>query len=216
MVSHYSQQMPMFQQSPITIGESLDNICSKDLYPFHFEKFDLIDLMRKISLSFIQRIDTPPSPLNLEIPSFTTQAGDFKEGWGEICTCIDIAIPEDSIYRKLLACIPIMGIIPTVINERSLRKKITQTKDVTSLVKLISIKNHYKISSIIRESLSFALVASVALKILGAATGIGMIMASGIIVGNCIALYAYGIYKNKQQINELQAHGLPSSDIQIK
>jgi len=96
----------------------------------------------------------PPLP-PLKIPSFVLPERNLDKGWSEISTCVEEDIPEDSIYRKLIACIPILGAIPTLMNNISLNKKIAQTKEPIRLVKLIIIKNQYKIASIIRIALPF-------------------------------------------------------------
>jgi hypothetical protein len=161
-------------------------------------------------LSFTMQ--TPPPLPVLEIPPIAAQK-DLSATCVKIVKCVDADIPEDSIYRKLLACIPIIGVIPSIINQGSLRKTITQTKESARLVKLISIKNQYKISSIIRQLLSVALiVAGVSLTILCGPIGI----VTGIMIGSCTAFDAYGIHKNKQILDELQANGLPSSGIRVR
>lgn len=181
------------------------------------EKIDLLksdiltDLFKTEKYLVTTHLSPPPTPLPL-FSSFKFQEEGPDKGWGAIFTYVDY-IPEDSIYRKLLACIPIIGIIPAFINERSLSEKITKTKDNARIIKLINIKNHYKISSIIRESLSVALVVvSVALAILGSSTGVGIAM----IGGCCIAFHAYEIYKNKQLIKDLQTQAQESNGEQCE
>lgn len=153
---------------------------------------------------------TPPPPKTFEFPIELSEVSG--EGWGRITYYIE-CIPEDSIYRKLLACIPIIGIVPTVINERSLKGKIKDIKDPTRLVKLISVKNDYKICSTIREFLTIALaVAGVALSIIGVGFGIGTC-----IIGSLLMTYhIYAMQKNKQLINQLQTTGYPDSGIRVR
>lgn len=124
----------------------------------------------------------------------------------------DDDLPEDSIYSKLLSCVPLLGIIPTVINESSLKKKIMQTneKNTDRLVKLIDTKNHYKWASIVRELLSVALIVStVAFGILSGGIAMGVAIGSTIVGGSLIAFYAHGIHKNKQYINILKTNTFP-------
>lgn len=151
----------------------------------------------------------PPHPFT---DTLSTSDEDSSETWDEILENISADIPEDSIYRKLLGCIPIIGIISTVFNEHSLGRKITQTKESNYLVKLINVKNHYKSASIVRELLSLTLIVTgVALTTLSRPMRIG----AGIIAGGSVLLNAHGIHKNKQVINSLQG-GLPPSSIYVR
>lgn len=112
--------------------------------------------------------------------------------------------PENSIFRKILACIPLLGIIPTIINEDRLRAKIQPEKDSATLVTLIEVKNRYKVASIIRGLLSMALlVTGIATGIFGS-LGLGLAICGLIVAGCCISEYAYRIHKNKHIIEILQ------------
>lgn len=135
---------------------------------------------------------TPPEPLSSSFFNPSDLTIPFRSVSG---TITDGDIPEDSIYRKLLACIPIIGAISTFFNERSLSAKIMCSYDPDRIVRLINVKNDYKIASIIRELLSLTtIVTRVALSHLSLSVGIG----TGIALIGCIAFHAYGIYKNKQ------------------
>lgn len=95
---------------------------------------------------------------------------------------VDIHFPEDSLFYKLLACIPIIGTISTLLNEGSLRVKIIQSKNIQQTNRLINVQNHYKIAAIIRELLSVAIViASLAVGMLGVIAGVKMVAASQMI-----------------------------------
>jgi hypothetical protein len=129
--------------------------------------------------------------------------------------CLEFPIKENSVFRKLLACIPLFGVIPTMINECSLQKKIGQTTLPERQTKLIEVKNHYKICSIVREVLTLALViavagivAIIAMNILCLSIGLAAVAGAAIIGGASVGIYAYGIYKNKQLIKELENSGL--------
>jgi hypothetical protein len=125
-------------------------------------------------------------------------------GSTQLAGCMDDS--EDSIYRKLLACIPVIGIIPTVFNELSLEARISKDRNPARLVKFITVKNHYAIASIIREVLSIALlIAGVAYNVLKGDIRMAITAATGIIAGSSIAYNAYAIYKNSQRISELEA-----------
>jgi hypothetical protein len=65
--------------------------------------------------------------------------------------------PEDSLARKLVSCLPIIGIIPGHINSKSLNAKIIDCKDSTWKVQLLKIKNDYIKASIIRDVLTVAI-----------------------------------------------------------
>ena len=124
--------------------------------------------------------------------------------------------PEDSIWRKLLSCIPIIGIVPTAINERSLKKKITTADQHKKVIKCINIKNHYKGCSIIRQSLTVALVSSIALMALSPAIGIGVLVAAGVIGGSFIAYNAYALHKNRELVQELEKNKPLSEALKVK
>lgn len=116
----------------------------------------------------------------------------------------------------LLACIPIIGIIPSFIMESSINKIIAdigfgyilhRTERITkvnNVIKLIRIKNHYKISSIIRDFLSVVLLVSVVAC---------NVLVVAMIEGSSLIGHTRRIYKNKQLIDELQRDGFPSSGI---
>lgn len=207
--NQYREILERVRQEPNQYREFFERIrrdSYSDRYKELFERINREDLLNKHSL--IPKIETlPPPDLNIQPLTLTISNDLIKTNWGEIIKIIDIDIPEDSIYRKLLACIPIIGIIPTVLNERSLREKIAKTKESTHFVKLINVKNHYKFASIVRKLLSIVLiVACVALPLLSWPIGI----AAGVVGSGFIAFYAYGIHKNKQIIKTLQTNNLPA------
>lgn len=163
--------------------------------------FKTFDKQRDTYISTLtQRILTtppPPESLNFEFP--VQCKSSESASWGPMFSIMEADIPEDSIYRKILACIPLLGIIPTVINERSLATKIKTTLEPTRLIKLISVKNDYKIASIARILITVALIVSAAAY--GVFSGMGLVTA---ILGCCLAVHAYSIHKNKQAIIRLQ------------
>lgn len=163
---------------------------------------DIIDL-KKYELEPI--IPPPPQPLKLLPDPFESKCRGLEF---EKLILVDRPIPEDSIFLKLLSCIPLFGIIPAVINECSLQKKAQQTEDPARLIKVINVKNHYKIASIARKLLTVALIITgVALGVLTGGLGIGVAIGAAII-GSCfVSIYSYRIHKNKQLIHELQTTG---------
>ncbi len=136
-------------------------------------------------------------------------------------------IPEDSRLRKFLACLPIVGIAITILNERSLQKRIRRSRDLTRIVKMIQVKNHYKIASIIRSILTAAVVVAVAFAVFKASVFILIAGGAACVVGGGVAIaYACFRHKNvkltrsfkgKQLVEELLFHlnvkdqGLPKS-----
>lgn len=176
---------PVLMQKLIKVDVQMGKLIK--IEPFDYKKF-------------YSKIMKMPPPKYFD---FKLVAGGKGGIWpGDISILID-DIPEDSIYRKLLACVPLIGIIPTVINEGSLRKKITATStSPNQLVKLITIKNHYKIASIVRKILTVALVVAV--------IGQKVLIASAVVGTAFIAHYAYNIYKNRQIIKVLQTGGASS------
>lgn len=113
---------------------------------------------------------------------------------------------EDSIWRKLLACIPAIGIIFSVVNEKSLKDKITNANTPERVVELIKIKNHYKIASIVRSILTVVLAVSV-LALGFFSVGLSVTAGIGITAfkGSCAVYYSYSLHKNRQLIEELEA-----------
>jgi hypothetical protein len=113
-------------------------------------------------------------------------------------------IKENSTLMKVLSAIPLLGIIPTYIQENSLGSKIELSADAPRLVQLIEVKNQYKVMNIVRDLLSIALaVAGVAFGVLTAAGG-----------GVCLGIFAlsigvnvYRITENKTVIDILQTKG---------
>ena len=134
--------------------------------------------------------------------------GNGGVGGGSVWGLFSIIIPEDSIYRKILACVPIIGIVSTVINEGSLRKKITQSIVPDNVVKLITAKNHYKFASIVRKILTVALIVAI--------VGQNILFASAALGAGFISYYAYSAYKNKQLITSVQANGIPASGLDLR
>lgn len=117
-------------------------------------------------------------------------------------------IAEDSLLRKIIACIPLLGIISSVKNELSLKGAINENKDPQRIIRRIEVKNHYKIASIMRELLTLALVvAIVASGILSVGTNIsiGIIVTAAVITACFVGVYGYKIHQNKQSIIKLMS-----------
>lgn len=116
-------------------------------------------------------------------------------------------IPEDSIYRKLLSCIPIIGATVTILNERSLKAKIIENTNVDEIAKLIRVKNHYKIASIVRSVFNIALVvAGVAFYSLSLPFGIGV----GAVQVIEMITHGHKMHNNMQTVKELQIKNSPN------
>lgn len=117
---------------------------------------------------------------------------------------------EDSIWLKLLAYVPFIGAIFSMACQKSLNEKIGLDgiqKD--RLVKLISIKNHYKIASIVRTILNVAVAVSIlALSHLGFGLGLGIAVGIGagfsLFMGACTVYHSYALHKNRQLLQELE------------
>lgn len=149
-----------------------------------------------------QSLVSPPPP-KYDFSSFFSDSGSGAGGGlGTILVSRFEIDPENSIWRKLFACIPVIGIISNIFNERPLAKKIYHATCSDRAIELINIKNHYKLCTIIRASISMAIVvAKVSLPVISA-SGFGICFA--ILGTGHILRQAYGIYKNKNLINDLQ------------
>lgn len=116
-----------------------------------------------------------------------------------------IDIEENSTLMKVLSCIPILGNIPTVIQEQSLGLKIAFTDEVPRLIELIKVKNKYKVASIVRELIEIALIVTgIALGVLS--IGLGTICAA--ISAFYVGINISRIIENKKVINILQTTGV--------
>lgn len=127
-------------------------------------------------------------------------------------------LPEDSKLRKVLACIPLFGIIPTILNERSLKAKARHPDYKPILKDIIRVKNHYKIASIIRTGLTLllaiaAVVAIIAAGVLtgGLALGVGLGVGFGasVMAARFAASYAERIHRNQELLKKIEANTLP-------
>lgn len=175
----------------------LDQLRSSDVLNTHFR------LERYLS------VISPPPLTHTDLFSLSQEKLQALSASTDLLrTCI----PEDSLLRKLLTCIPLVGIIPALINERSLEIKISKPETNNYKAKLVTIKNHYKICSVIREILSLALIVNqIAVSAFNWPIGI----CAGIIAVSSVAFNVYGIYKNTKLINDLQANNQISSDIEV-
>ncbi len=112
---------------------------------------------------------------------------------------------ENSLCRKLLACIPIIGIYASQINENSLDKKILYSPSKKRKTTLLSIKNHYKIASIAREILTIASVITfVAFASLSTSTGIFLVVGAGFLNGRAAQNHYLQIFFNEKKITKLK------------
>ena len=67
-------------------------------------------------------------------------------------------IPENNKASKLLCCIPIFGLICSVINEFALREQLRYGIDINKAIKIIHVINDYKKAGIVSGLLTIALV----------------------------------------------------------
>jgi hypothetical protein len=132
-------------------------------------------------------------------------------------------IAEDSTWRKLLTCVPIVGVYTFYKNDYSLVDKIRGNLNLSLVADYARIRNHYKVANIVQGLLTTALVVSViALGILATPVGItASVLGGAFIVGTIIgtaysiASHSYAIYKNKQFIKHVQ-DGTPLTDRMIR
>lgn len=143
----------------------------------------------------VQRFTPPPGPVvdffnDLKLP---------KPQFGPNPIALDVKIEkeisEDSWMPKILSCIPIIGLIPTFTNEVSLKEKIDETQDLSEAKKLLAIKNHYNITSLIRVGLTIAIVTALALTILNPIIGV-----INITLIAAAIFYTFCYIKNKQAL----------------
>ncbi len=114
-----------------------------------------------------------------------------------------IFIKEDSTLLKIAAAIPLIGMPVSVIQEHFLSAKIVALQEPSVLSKLISVKNDYKKSAIIRNLISAALV------IAGIAKGIlkSNFLISAFILTGAAAFNVYLINQNEKVIHRLKLSG---------
>ena len=130
------------------------------------------------------------------------------------------SIDEDSFVRKAAACVPMLGIISSFFNETSLHLKINSTfllgtKDVT--LRQIEVKNHYKIASIIRETICIAII--VTLMAIGILHGKTPLTIGGVCMGvfaGIIAWHAHAIRHNKRLMSQLDTSLMLSTELKVK
>lgn len=100
-----------------------------------------------------------------------------------------LSLPEDSIYRKLSACIPLFGIASSIYHERSLEAKLKQEQDPQNQLQLHKVLRDYKIAAVVRDILSIALlVSTLALTLL---TGTVCLIGVGV-----LAYHSYKLYQH--------------------
>lgn len=118
-----------------------------------------------------------------------------------------ILIEENSAVMKAISCIPLLGLIPSYIQESSLERKITNTLGAPRAIELINVKNQYKAANVIRNLLSAALtIAGIAFGILSGTLVSGAV--SIVIFTGLAGLYIYEIKHNNKIITDLQSTGI--------
>lgn len=68
----------------------------------------------------------------------------------------DDSLPEDSLIRKILSCIPVIGCIICKHNEDGLEEKLKSAKTFQRVIRILKVQNHYKIASLVRNILTAA------------------------------------------------------------
>ncbi|HSX11408.1 MAG TPA: hypothetical protein VLF94_06825 [Chlamydiales bacterium] len=114
-------------------------------------------------------------------------------------------IAEDSIGMKALCCLPLVGSIVTVFQEKSLAKQLEGTADPVRVVELIEVKNDYKKAAVVGD------VATVALLVAGIALGVIGHVIFSIIIGLRVisaAIRIFDIHKNNVAIDEVRSTGV--------
>jgi len=101
-------------------------------------------------------------------------------------------------------------------NEISLNKKITiaaAAGNVPQTVRLIEVKNHYKVSAIIRGLLSIAIIVTlVAIGILGC---VNALVGATFCIGNA-AIFMYAIHHNRKITEKLREHESKCSNFHFR
>jgi hypothetical protein len=127
-----------------------------------------------------------------------------------------IVIEENSGAMKVLSYVPFIGIIPSLIQENSLGKKIINTTEVPRLVELINVKNQYKIANAVRCLLEAVLIiVGIASGILSGPLAFGILASSPLLAGvistilltGIAGLNIYNMNKNNKIIVELHSTG---------
>jgi len=113
---------------------------------------------------------------------------------------------EDSAILKSLCCVPVIGIIPGIIIERSINRQLRQASAVDSakLIKLIDIKNDYHACGLVRDILFTAavIVTRIALGVLP--RHIIFIPVLTLFAIGLTALRVYVLHHNQKIINSLE------------
>ena len=200
-------------QSPIHISER-----NSTLTQIYIRKFEVMEELRKkfgvmeelrqnFQVNLILEQYLPPHG---ELPPVVNLAPLVKPiqvngHWGDIMSIIAMDPPEDSIWRKLAACIPVIGYYFSITNQRSLSEKITTWKGNETKAQLIFVKNHYKYATIVRNALTVAAVAG-----LGFSTAVPAVAALAV---SSSVYNVYAIVKNRQLANELSASHDPIENL---
>lgn len=115
-----------------------------------------------------------------------------------------IVIEEDSTFRKVITCLPIVGAISSILAEFSLADKAIQTRgNRLQLIELIKVNNQYKMADVVRSLVSIALVvAGIALKALPTTSSPLIAIEIGL-----IGLFIFRMDQNNQLMSQLQTAG---------
>jgi hypothetical protein len=156
-------------------------------------------------------------------PQVVAQQPQAEQEFPEVVPQPRAHIAEDSTWRKLLSCVPIVGFFILKKNVNSLVRKINGTRNLAEQANYVRIINHYKVAQMARVLLQTAIIISVvALTILAPPVGIGLGVLGAAIIGLQtaggafgIAYNSYAIYKNKQFIKHVQ-DGTPLTDRTIR
>jgi hypothetical protein len=129
---------------------------------------------------------------------------------------IPFTIPEDSIFRKAVTCIPFLGVAFQIANDLSIQNKcFTYTHsgtpiDNNRLIYMLNVKNHFNVAFLVQTILTIACMAAVvALGIFGSYMAIPAILLGGLF-GGIAGLCILDIYQQRKIVTYLQVNGYQS------
>jgi hypothetical protein len=142
---------------------------------------------------------------------------------GEVSSCCwggsnNYSIEEDSIVCKAVSSLPIIGVIPYLLKELSLARQIKMavnremsgsSVEIKKVIRLIEVKNHYKVAAIIQVVLIIALLATLmGVGILHNTIPLSVGGASIAVLMSILAVHGYRIHHNREVKAELNSKGM--------
>ena len=118
-------------------------------------------------------------------------------------------IEADNIICKVIACMPFIGFAAYCVSVNSLDVDLAKTVDRSRTIKLVEVRNHYKIATIIQTVILIAMIATfMATGILRAAAA--DLSIGGVCMGVLVGAAAYNVYLircNHKLIDEITSTG---------